>query len=74
MLFILVGIIGLVLIIYALLIKHERKRYALFSLGGLALFIYSLSIGDAIFIILQAVFTFVSFIDYKKSKRRFRFR
>ena len=70
MLFRIIGVIGLVLIIYGLLIKRERKRYAMFGVGGLGLLLYSLHIGDLIFIILQLAFTIVSFIDYRKSKRR----
>ncbi|MBX2866548.1 hypothetical protein KTR10_01130 [Candidatus Kaiserbacteria bacterium] len=49
------GIIGLLLISLALWLT-EKKQNILFIIGGISLLIYSISIGDTIFIILQSIF------------------
>lgn len=50
------GVVGLLLITVGVLIKSEKKQDLLFIIGGLALLVYSIYIGDWIFIILQIVF------------------
>jgi hypothetical protein len=53
---ILFGIIGLIIISYAIWVKNERRQNILFIAGGLSLLCYSLSIRDPIFSILQIIF------------------
>ena len=65
-----IGIVGLVCIIAGLLIKNDDKRYALFTVGGIGLLVYSIAIRDVIFIVLQLAFTIVSFVDFIKSKKK----
>jgi len=64
----LTGIIGLILIILGnifTLKKELRKKYSysLFLIGGIGLLIYSISINDLIFIILQSVFIIISLVE-----------
>ena len=64
----LAGIIGLILIILGnvfTLKKELRKKYSypLFFIGGIGLLIYSISISDTIFIILQSVFIIISLTE-----------
>ena len=53
----LVGALGLVLISIGVITKSEKKQDILFIIGGIGLEIYSIYIRDAIFIILQIIFT-----------------
>lgn len=50
------GIIGLIAISLAIWIKKEVQQDILFLLGGAALLVYSIYIGDMIFIVLQVVY------------------
>ncbi|MDP2812808.1 MAG: hypothetical protein Q8O32_03895 [bacterium] len=52
-----VGILGLVIISVGVFWQKKYLEYILYIIGGLALLVYSYSIGDWIFIILQVVFT-----------------
>ena len=54
--FIIFGIIGLLAISFAIWLKNELKQDFLFVVGGISLLVYSISIGDIIFIILQIIF------------------
>ena len=62
--YIIFGIIGLLLISYGV-IKFQDLEYIL---GGLFLLVYSISIKNYIFIILQVVFIFAALWDYKIRK------
>ncbi len=65
------GIIGLLLITAGVLIKSEKKQDLLFIVGGLALLIYSIYIGDWIFIVLQIVFILTAVWElFKLSKKK----
>ena len=64
------GIIGLIVISYAIWIKNERKQDFLFIIGGLALLSYSFYQKDLIFFILQIVFIASAFIELLKLKKR----
>ncbi|MDP3948972.1 MAG: YgjV family protein [bacterium] len=61
--FIIFGIIGLLIISFAIWFRNERKQDILFVIGGVSLLIYSISIGDFIFIILQIVFIISASIE-----------
>jgi hypothetical protein len=60
--FIIFGIIGLLIISYSVWVKNERRKDLLLILGGLSLLAYSISIRDAIFIILQIIFIISAFV------------
>jgi len=63
------GIIGLIIISYAIWLKNETKQNVLFVIGGVCLLIYSFLIDNLIFMILQAVFVLSAAIEIaKKSK------
>jgi len=64
----LVGIFGLILIILGNFLTLKKKlrikyTYYLLLFGGISLLIYSISISDMIFIILQSLFIIMSFIE-----------
>jgi len=63
------GIIGLIIISIAVWIKKEKKQDLLFVAGGLSLLIYSLSIRDVIFSVLQVIFIISAFVELIKLKR-----
>jgi len=65
-----IGIIGLIVISYAIWIKNERKQDFLFIIGGLALLSYSFYQKDLIFFILQIIFIASAFIELLKLKKR----
>ena len=50
------GIVGLLTISYAIWLKDEKWQNILFIIGGASLLVYSVNLGDKIFIILQLVF------------------
>jgi len=62
------GITGLIIISVAIWLK-EKKQDVLFIIGGMALLVYSVSIQNPIFIILQLVFVFSALIELLKLKR-----
>jgi Ca2+/Na+ antiporter len=65
----LVGIIGLIMCLFALTTKNERKRNGLLSLGMVAMVIYSLSLGDMIFVVLALVMAIYFFLAYRRAGR-----
>lgn len=50
------GIVGLLLISRAVWVRDEKWQNILFIIGGTSLLVYSVNLGDKIFIILQLVF------------------
>ena len=67
----LVGALGLVLISIGVITKSEKKQDILFIIGGIGLEIYSIYIRDAIFIILQIIFTITAAYElFKLSKKK----
>ena len=63
------GIIGLLIISIAIWLK-EKKQDWLFIIGGISLLVYSASIQNLIFVILQIVFIFSALIELLKSKSK----
>jgi len=61
------GIIGLIVISVAIWLK-EKKQDILFVIGGIFLLVYSLSINNTIFSILQVVFIASAFTESMKKK------
>ena len=63
-----IGVIGLILIIFGVLIKPKNRkiRDILYIFGGISLAAYSIYIKDVIFIILQIVFILVAIYDLVK--------
>lgn len=68
--FIIFGIIGLLVISFAIWLRDERKQDFYFVVGGISLLIYSISIGDIIFIILQIVFIISALIEILKLSKK----
>ena len=62
------GIIGLILISYAIWIKKEIKQDLFFLFGGISLLIYSIYIDDIIFIVLQIVYILSVLFELRKLK------
>ena len=65
-----IGIIGLILISWGIVIKKRKDRDSMFVIGGFLLLIYSISILDTIFIILQCVFILSAIYDITKKRRK----
>jgi len=68
-LFLILGILGLIFVTLGVLQRQEIKSDYLYVLGGLFLVIYSLSIKNWIFIILQVVFILGSLYEILKIKK-----
>jgi len=64
-----IGALGLVLISIGIITKQRKKQDVLYIIGGLCLEAYSIHLKDAIFIILQIVFTFSAIYDLIKLMR-----
>ena len=63
-----IGALGLILITIGVIVKNEKKQNWYFIVGGTCLEIYSIYIGDLIFIILQAIFTLATAYDLLRLK------
>lgn len=64
------GVIGLVLISYAIWIKNETKQDIAFLIGGVSLLIYSIFIQDIIFITLEVVYILSVSIELIKLRKK----
>ena len=64
------GIIGLILISYALWVKSEKKQDIIYVIGGVALLIYSIAIEDIVFIVLQIIFILSASIELLSLKNK----
>ena len=62
-LFKVIGIIGLIAIIVGIIVKSRQQRNIIYIIGGIALTIYSIAIGDLIFVALQVIFTGAAIFD-----------
>ncbi len=67
--FIIFGILGLLTISFSIWLKNERRQDVWFVLGGIFLLIYSVSIHDTIFIILQIVFIASAAVELVKLRK-----
>ena len=63
------GIIGLLLITGGVIIQSKQRQDHFFLFGGLFLLTYSISIGDVIFITLQAVYIIAVLWDLIHSRK-----
>ncbi|MFA7315561.1 MAG: hypothetical protein WC059_02025 [Candidatus Paceibacterota bacterium] len=61
-----IGILGLVLICIAMVVRKRSSRDILSFFGGIGLLVYSIYLKDLIFIILQSVYIIVVSFDYLK--------
>lgn len=59
----LIGAVGLVLISIGIITKKRLSQDVLYIVGGICLEIYSIFIGNLIFIILQLIFTISTVYD-----------
>ncbi|KKQ76931.1 MAG: hypothetical protein US98_C0019G0009 [Parcubacteria group bacterium GW2011_GWC1_38_6] len=64
------GIVGLLIISLAIWLKSERRQDILFVIGGASLLVYSISIKDVIFIILQIVFLISAFVELLRLRKK----
>ncbi|HSH23496.1 MAG TPA: hypothetical protein VK975_05475 [Acidimicrobiales bacterium] len=71
-LFKLIGAAGLVLISIGLLLKTRKAQDILYILGGVFLELYSLYLGDPIFIVLEIVFIASAAYDLVKQNTKTR--
>jgi len=63
------GIIGLLIICAAIWFRDQKWQDILFVAGGAALLVYSIGIGDKVFITLQIVFIVSAAIELFKEAR-----
>ena len=63
------GILGLLAITAGVLMKGRKKQDYAYICGGILLEIYSIYIGDVIFIVLQAIFTVAAVYSLFRVKR-----
>ncbi len=63
------GIVGLIFIILGVVTRRRKKQDIFYIFGGLFLLIYSISLRDVIFIVLQSVFTIVAIYDFRKKSK-----
>ena len=67
-LFKIIGALGLLIIAIGIVIKNRKTQDILYVIGGVSLEIYSIYIGDLIFIILQIIFTLAAAYDLIRLK------
>lgn len=65
-----IGIIGLVLICLAMIVRKRTLRDTLSIFGGAGLLIYSIYLKDVIFIVLQSVYIIVIVVDFIREKKK----
>lgn len=65
------GILGLLIITWAIFAKSEKQQDWLFVFGGLGLLIYSISLKDPIFIPLQVLFISASLWELSTLKNTY---
>lgn len=63
------GVIGLITISFAIWIKNEKRQNLLFAAGGACLLVYSISIENVIFSVLQLVFVTSALVEIAKKKK-----
>ena len=64
------GIVGLLAITAGVLMKSRKKQDYAYICGGVLLEIYSVYIGDAIFMVLQVIFTLVALYSLLRTGKR----
>ncbi len=65
----LIGIIGLIFIIFGIGSKDRKKQNNLFFAGGILLVAYSAFLRDFVFIVLEIIFTIVAQYNLEKIKK-----
>ena len=63
-----IGALGIILIASGIVIKKRRRQDAFFLAGGVCAEAYSIYIGDAIFIVLEFIFTLAAVYDLYKNR------
>jgi len=61
-----IGALGIILISVGIISKERKKQDVYYIFGGVCLEIYSLYLGDLIFIILQIIFILSAVYDFNK--------
>ncbi len=62
-----IGALGIILISIGIVVKRRKIQDIFYIFGGICLEIYSIYIGDLIFIILQIIFTLAAAYDFIKT-------
>lgn len=65
-----IGAMGLILISIGVITQKRKSEDVLYIIGGICLEIYSIYLGDVIFIVLQIIFTVSAIFHYLKKYRR----
>ena len=66
----LIGALGAILISIGVLLRERKVEDILYLIGGICLEIYSLHLGDLIFIVLQLVFIFATVFDLCRLRKK----
>ena len=64
------GIIGLLLITAGVIARRRKLQDEFYIVGGLSLLVYSVSIQDWVFIILQIIFVAVAVYDVIRKRKK----
>ncbi len=70
MIFTIIGILGLIFVIFGLLQRKEIKEDIFFLIGGVFLIVYSIYLRNTIFIILQAAFILATVWEIIKIRKK----
>lgn len=70
MIFNVIGVLGLIFVIFGLLQRKEIKEDIFFLIGGVFLIVYSIYLRNAIFIILQAAFILATIWEIIKIRKK----
>jgi hypothetical protein len=62
------GVIGLLIVCRGVITKNRKKQDILYIIGGLFLELYSILLGDVIFMVLQLVFILSAAYDLAKNR------
>ena len=68
-----VGMLGALLLVYAIFLEAEKRQDAVFMIGGMCLFVYGLWLGSPVLTIAMALFVLAStyeFIQIMRGKHR----
>jgi hypothetical protein len=65
----LMGALGILLIAMGIIVRERRRQDTFYVAGGVCLETYSIYIGDAIFIVLQLIFTAAAVYDLLRNRR-----
>jgi len=65
-----IGAIGIIFLSIGILNKKRQLQDKYYALGGIFLLVYSISIKNIIFIIVQVIFTLTAIYDLNKKRKK----